>query len=131
MDPIMMTETGEDACVDWVFVELCDGNDINTVVSTQSGIIQRDGDVMTATGDSLIRFENVPPGNYYVALSHRNHLRTVSLYPYTFTPNATPFVDFTNDFTPVIGIEPNIDLEMGRALSVSYTHLTLPTILLV
>ena len=116
MEATMMNETGKDACVDWVFIELCDGNDINTVVSTCAGIIQRDGDVMTATGDTLIRFDNVPPGNYYVALNHRNHLRTVSLYPYTFTPNTTPFVDFTNEFTPVIGVEPNIDLAIGKAL---------------
>ena len=109
MNAAMMNEKGKDACVDWVFIELCDGNDINTVVSTCSGIIQRDGDVMTAKGDSLILFENVPPGNYYVALNHRNHLRAVSLYPYTFTPNTVPFVDFTNEFTPVIGVEPNID----------------------
>ena len=116
MDATMVNETGKDACVDWVFIELCDGNDINTVVATCSGIIQRDGDVMTASGDTLLQFENVPPGNYYVALNHRNHLRTVSLYPYTFTPNTVPFVDFTNNFTPVIGVEPNIDLEMGKAL---------------
>ena len=116
MEGEMMNKTGKDACVDWVFVELCDGNDINTVVSTCAGIIQRDGDVMTATGDTLIRFENVPPGNYYVALSHRNHLRTLSLYPYTFTPNTTPFIDFTNEFTPIIGVEPNIDLIMGKAM---------------
>ncbi len=116
MEGTMLNETGKDACVDWVFIELCDGNDINTVVATSAGIIQRDGDVMTATGDTLIRFENVPPGNYYVALNHRNHLRTVSLYPYTFTPSAVPFVDFTNEFTPVIGVEPNIDLTMGKAM---------------
>jgi len=116
MDETMMHKTGKDACVDWVFVELCDGNNIDSVVATCSGIIQRDGNVMTASGDTLIQFENVPPGNYYVALNHRNHLRTVSLYPYTFTPSNTPFVDFTNEFTPVIGVEPNIDLPTGRAL---------------
>lgn len=112
----MMYETGKDACVDWVFVELCDGNDISRVVSTKSALIQKDGDVMSADGDTLLRFENIPPGNYFVALSHRNHLKTVSLYPYTFTPNTVPIVDFKNEFTPVIGIEPNVNLSGNRAL---------------
>jgi len=113
MDESMMSSTGPDACVDWVFIELCDGNDIRNVVATQSGIIQRDGDVMTVKGDTLIRFENVPPGNYFVALSHRNHLRTVSLYPYTFTPNTVPIVNFMSKATSVLGVEPNVDLGQG------------------
>ena len=116
MDISMMDEVGADACVDWVFVELCDGNDINNVVATCAAIIQRDGDIMTAAGDTVLHFENIPPGNYYVAFKHRNHLKTISLYPYTFTPSTIPFVDFTDEFTPVMGIEPNISLEMGKAL---------------
>jgi len=116
MEASMINGIGKDACVDWVFVELCDGNDISQVLSTKAAIIQRDGDVMQVDGDTLLRFENIPPGNYFVALSHRNHLKTVSLYPYTFTPNTVPVVDFRNDFTPVIGIEPNIDLGEGKAL---------------
>jgi len=45
MEDAMMYETGKDACVDWVFIELCDGNNIDSVVATCSGIIQRDGDI--------------------------------------------------------------------------------------
>lgn len=116
MEITMMDETGPNACVDWVFVELCDANDATKVVATCAGILQRDGDVMTAKGDTLIHFENVPPGDYFVALSHRNHLKTLSLNAYTFTPNSVPFVDFTYEFTPVIGIEPNVDITGTKAL---------------
>ncbi|MEM1121089.1 MAG: hypothetical protein AAGJ18_11625, partial [Bacteroidota bacterium] len=116
MDLAIAKLEGEDACVDWVFVELFDANDISEVVATKAAIIQRDGDVMQADGDTLLRFENLSPGNYFVGLGHRNHLKTISLYPYTFTPNTVPVVNFKKQFTPVIGIEPNIDLPNGKAL---------------
>ena len=116
MDASMLDETGENACVDWVFLELCAANNIDSVVATKAALIQRDGDVMTIEGDSLIPFGNVPPGDYYVALRHRNHLKMLSLNSYTFSQNSIPFVDFTYEFTPVIGNVPNVDLDGTKAL---------------
>ncbi len=116
MDVSMMSKTGSDACVDWVFIELRAANNADSVVATCAGLIQRDGDVMTASGDTLIHFGNVLPGDYFVSLKHRNHLQLVSLNAYTFTPNTIPFVDFTYNFTPVQGNYPSIDMEGTKAM---------------
>ncbi|WP_299216152.1 hemagglutinin protein [uncultured Aquimarina sp.] len=65
--------TGADAIVDWVWIELRDKNDANTVLASTSALLQRDGDIVTADGTSGLEFE-LPEDNYYVMVSHRNHL---------------------------------------------------------
>ncbi|GAB4039136.1 hypothetical protein GCM10028809_59380 [Spirosoma gilvum] len=64
--------TGEEAVVDWVFVELRDESKI--VQYTRSGLVRRNGTVIDSDGQPGLNFSNVPPGNYYVAVRHRNHL---------------------------------------------------------
>ncbi len=116
LDPALLTVTGQDAIVDWVMIELRDANNPSTVISTQSGLIQRDGDVVTALGDSVMVFENVPVNNYYVSIKHRNHLAMYSLYTQVFGPAIIPFVDFTNAFTPVMGDIPGVGMDGKRAM---------------
>ncbi|MDY8134880.1 hemagglutinin protein [Aquimarina sp. 2201CG5-10] len=65
--------TGANAIVDWVWVELRDKNDANTVLASKSALLQRDGDIVTTDGTSDLEFE-LPEDNYYVMVSHRNHL---------------------------------------------------------
>ena len=116
LDPALLTITGENAIVDWVMVELRDRHDPSIVISTQSGLIQRDGDVMNATGDSVLVFENVPVDDYYVSIKHRNHLAMYSLYTQRFGPAIIPFIDFTNPFTPVMGDIPGVEFGGKRAM---------------
>jgi hypothetical protein len=63
----------ENAIVDWVFVELRDKNNANTVVATRSALLQRDGDVVDMDGSSPIAFK-VNADDYFIAIKHRNHL---------------------------------------------------------
>ncbi|MEM6316161.1 MAG: SdrD B-like domain-containing protein [Bacteroidota bacterium] len=104
LDPALLAVNGANAIVDWVFVELRDPNDINNVKATLSALIQRDGDVISVNGDSLLHFTNTRVGNYYVAIRHRNHLGLTTADTYTFSLGQIPFVDFTFDFTPVVGL---------------------------
>ena len=60
--------------VDWVFLELRDENDPSIIISTRSALLQADGDVVDMDGTSPVSFYCVDPGNYYVAVKHRNHL---------------------------------------------------------
>ena len=116
-EAILFATEGPDAVVDWVFIELRAGDDRNNIVATSAALIQRDGDIMSAKGDSLITFTNVPVGDYYVCIRHRNHLGLQTLNPYTFSPNQIPFVDFTYTFTPVLGDNNStINMEGMKAL---------------
>ncbi len=91
---------GEDAIVDWVFVELRSKHDSLTVVATRSGIVQRDGDVAEIDGDFGLRFPGVAVDDYYVVVRHRNHLGAMTGLPQT--PNQLfDLVDFTVETTPI------------------------------
>jgi hypothetical protein len=62
--------------VDWVFLELRNLNASpgNTILQTRSALIQRDGDIVDVDGTSPVTFNNLPDGNYILAVRHRNHL---------------------------------------------------------
>ncbi|MBI5917385.1 MAG: hypothetical protein HY842_18610 [Bacteroidetes bacterium] len=70
--------TTEDAIVDWVFVELRSSTALDSVATTRSGLLQRDGDVVDVDGVSPIHFPSANAGAYYVAVRHRNHLGVMS-----------------------------------------------------
>ncbi|MFK7979727.1 MAG: hypothetical protein AB8G86_07075 [Saprospiraceae bacterium] len=72
--------------------------------------------MVTATGDSVMVFENVPVDDYYVSIKHRNHLAMYSLYVQRFGPAVVPFVDFTNRFTPVMGDVAGVEVGDKRAM---------------
>jgi hypothetical protein len=65
-----------DNIVDWVYLELrnTDASPGNDIVQTRSALIQRDGDIVDVDGVSPVTFNNLPDGNYIVAVRHRNHL---------------------------------------------------------
>lgn len=90
----VLAVTGNNAIVDWVFVELRDKTTPTTVIATRSALIQRDGDVVDVDGVSPVGF-NVMADDYYIVVRHRNHLgiRTASVVSLNKT-SATPY-DFT------------------------------------
>ena len=97
--------------MDWVFVEVKDGNNFEEVIVTCSALIQRDGDIVTAEGEPILSFQNLAHGDYYIKLRHRNHLGAETAYPYTFTANNTPLIDFNDGFTPVRGNTPRVEID--------------------
>jgi len=115
-DIALLAENGANSIVDWVFIELRDANNVDNVVATKSALIQRDGDVVTTRGDSIILFTNTKVGSYYVTMRHRNHLGITSLNTYTFSPSEIPFIDFTFNFTPVAGVHPSVEMDNLESL---------------
>jgi len=111
MDTTLLLSDGANGIVDWVFVELRNSNNKEEVVATLSGLLQCDGDVVSAKGDTVLQFLNVPIGDYFVALRHRNHLGLLTMNPYTFSTNKVPFVDFTYNFTPVDGFNASVEID--------------------
>jgi hypothetical protein len=69
----VFTTTGNNAIVDWVYVQLRDKTDIATIIASTSAFVQRDGDVVGVDGASPVEF-TVGSDNYYVSISHRNHI---------------------------------------------------------
>jgi len=108
----LLTVEGPDAIVDWVLLELRSRLNKNSVVATAVGLVQRDGDIISNKGDSLIVFPSAIPSRYYVAVRHRNHVCMLSNSPQTFTNDKVPIVDFTNPIT--------FDIDAGAAMETMF-----------
>ncbi|MFT4535745.1 MAG: hypothetical protein ACJA1A_002979 [Saprospiraceae bacterium] len=92
--------TGEDAIVDWMFVELRDKNDYTSVIATRAGLLQRDGDIVDLDGTSPLFFNNVNPDFYFVVIRHRNHLGVMTKYPVS-PEDMAGLIDFSSVDTQV------------------------------
>ena len=99
----VLSVTGSNAVVDWVFIEVRDPLQNHKVVATSSALLQRDGDVITAEGGEVIYFSNLPEGDYYVNVRHRNHLGFMTMQPQFLTSAAPPLIDFTDAGFPIFG----------------------------
>lgn len=69
----VLAVTGADAIVDWVLVEARSTTSPYAVVATRSALLQRDGDIVGTDGTSPVLLQTTP-GNYRIAIRHRNHL---------------------------------------------------------
>lgn len=101
----VLAASGNNAIVDWVFLELRTGTAASTtVVNTRAALLQKDGDVVGMDGVSPVRFY-MPDGNYYLALRHRNHLGFRTAAPITLSSNPA-VVDFTDNSVALNGSFP-------------------------
>ena len=108
--PSVLAVTGNNAIVDWVFIELRSATDPTNVLYTRSALLQADGDVVDMDGTLPVLFTNVSAGNYFISFKHRNHLkfRTQSTFALTGGFNT---LNFSNNSIPLIGTNPLILLE--------------------
>jgi len=81
------------AVVDWVVVELRDAVDPSMIVASKRGVLLRNGDVMDVNRLSPLWIP-VAPGNYHVAIRHRNHLGVMTASPIALSATNT-LVNFT------------------------------------
>ncbi|MER0442851.1 Ig-like domain-containing protein, partial [Emticicia sp. W12TSBA100-4] len=92
----VLTTTGSNAIVDWVFVELRDAANPSTILKTRAALVQRDGDVVEASdGTTPVTFIGAVGTSYYVSIKHRNHLGAMTATPITMSATGTT-VDFTS-----------------------------------
>ena len=94
---------GPHAVADWLFVECRDPNDAGTVLSTCSVLLRRDGSVTTAEDGDVIYFWNLPEGNYYVSVRHRNHLALMTDHVWHLCSDNPPLVNMADSLTAVMG----------------------------
>ncbi|MCB9336772.1 MAG: hypothetical protein H6577_01455 [Lewinellaceae bacterium] len=109
---LVFATTGPNAIVDWVFVEIRSSTSLDSVASTRSAFLQRDGDVVDVDGVSTLRFLTLPAGPYYVSVRHRNHLGIMTAESFDLSPVVTE-VDFTDNTFPTYGDYGQIELN-GR-----------------
>jgi YVTN family beta-propeller protein len=110
ISPTLLTVTGNNAVMDWVFLELRTGTSGATNVAyTKSAILQKDGDIVSTDGVSPVSFTGASAGNYYIAVRHRSHLgfRTLNTYALSGTPTT---LNFTNNSVLLYGANPLIAL---------------------
>lgn len=80
-ESIALGQSGQNAIVDWVFLELRHQYNSKRILATRSALVQRDGDVVDTDGSSPVFFEGINEGDYYVAVRHRNHLGVMTSAP--------------------------------------------------
>lgn len=68
--------------VDWVRLELREFNDPTVLMATRQALLLQNGSVITATGSPSVLFD-IAPGNYFIAVRHRNHLAAMTASAYT------------------------------------------------
>ncbi|WP_299333668.1 hemagglutinin protein [uncultured Psychroserpens sp.] len=101
-----------DDIVDWVFVELRNFSDASSIDSSKSALLQRDGDVVDIDGvsDLVIPFT---PGEYYVAIRHRNHLGVMTASS-TFLSQETRDANFISSNFNTYGSNARVSLGNGK-----------------
>ncbi len=79
----VLNSTGQNAIVDWVFIELREASDSSTAVATRSALLQADGDIVDLDGGSAVDFTStgISLGNYWVVIRHRTHIDVMSSMP--------------------------------------------------
>lgn len=112
-DTSVFSVTGDNAIVDWVWVELRDKNDNTNVVLSQSALLQRDGDVVSTDGTSFINL-NVATDDYFIVVNHKNHLGIMTEIPVSIDKTASPtLIDFTDANTTTFGTQAQATLASG------------------
>lgn len=110
ISPNASSVTGNDALVDWLWFELEDGS--GSALATQVGLVQRDGDVVSVGGDTLIHFNTEPSIPRRVIVRHRNHFGVATAQPVTLS-NRT-MVDFSSASTNTWGVNALKDVNGTR-----------------
>ncbi|MBN2001487.1 hypothetical protein JW935_28345 [candidate division KSB1 bacterium] len=84
-----------DSVVDWILLEL-KTTPQGAAVAQQSFFIKPDGRISEPDGRTTeIAFYNIPVGNYYVTVRHRNHIGAMSAIPVTLYTSDPVLYDFT------------------------------------
>ncbi|MEM9819939.1 MAG: hypothetical protein AAF985_02660 [Bacteroidota bacterium] len=115
INPAVLAQTGSDAIVDWVFVELRDAADVSTVIAARSALLQKDGDVVDLDGHSTLSFPEITNTETpLISIRHRNHIGIIAASPVDLS-NGTVVLDFlANPNLAEGGIAALLDLGDGN-----------------
>lgn len=103
--------TGNNAIVDWVWIELRETNNNSQIRNARSALLQRDGDVVDVDGVSNLQM-TASPQHYYVVVNHRNHLGAMTNTTVALN-NTQTIVDFTDSGLATYGSNAQVQLPNG------------------
>lgn len=106
ISPDVLETVGNNAIVDWIFVEIRADSYSSDIYKTISALVQRDGDVVATDGVSPLKLDI--NWDYLVILRHRNHFGIQSLV--ALPKHQVSFLDFTDPNTEVYGTNARIQL---------------------
>jgi len=98
----VLTVLGQNAIIDWVLVDIRDKTNPANVLYSRAALLQRDGDVVDVDGTSNVSFD-IASGEYFVCISHRNHLSIMTAEPVMFSSSDQLHLDFTSFATATNG----------------------------
>ncbi|MEO1258444.1 MAG: alpha/beta fold hydrolase [Bacteroidota bacterium] len=98
----LLSLTGPNAIVDWVFLELRDQADSTIVRAARPALIQRDGEVVDLDGTSPVAFTGLTGDDYFLVVRHRNHLGVMTASPLSLSNLSSTF-DFTTNANNSLG----------------------------
>lgn len=104
--------TGNNAIIDWVWVNLRDKNDPTVVIASQSALVQADGDIVSVDGTSALAFDS-PSDRYYIAINHRNHVAVMSANTIALNTSTATTIDLSDATASVFG-GANSVVDMGN-----------------
>ena len=87
--------TNNPSISDWVLVELRTTTDASSIQGTRAGFIKSDGIIVDTDGKSLLKFNGVSNGDYYIVIEQRNHLAVMSAGAVTLSTTGNTLYDFT------------------------------------
>jgi len=119
---VFLVADANNAIVDWILIELRDAASPTTVLGSRSALIQRDGDIVSATdGVSDIQFLSTDlspasiPASIHLFIKHRNHL-AIRTMEAQITQTGTITYDFTTSQAMAVGTNPMATLNAGSTL---------------
>ena len=104
----VLTVTGDDAIVDWVFLWFKDPTSTATNLQTRVALLQKDGDIVELNGVEPVEMPGNATQNYILGVGHRNYLsvRTPNGSGINFNESTTTAYDFTTALTQAYGTNP-------------------------
>lgn len=98
--------------VDWILLELRSSGDSTLVAGRRAAILTHTGNVIDTSGAPSVPFENLPAGNYFLVVRHRNHLGVMSAAPVPLS-SSPPAYDFSGAQEQAFGFLPMRELDPG------------------
>ncbi len=112
--PGVFNITGNNAIVDWVWLELRSTTDLSSVVSSRAALIQRDGDIVDLDGKSPVSLP-APNGTYHFVVKHRNHMGVMTASSYALDGTAKN-IDLRSSSIATWGTNARKTVETSRTL---------------
>ena len=82
--------------VDWIWLELRTGTAASTAVYRESFLLRNDGWLVKPNEGIDLRLTDLPSGDYYVVIGHRNHLSVMSKIPRPLDSQTFNDLDLSN-----------------------------------